>query len=133
MNNLETTAETGGVTSQPAFDPAQMAPNELAARSLDEMFELSKRQQTDKEASELALRASFEATKPRMVEDLRPSTILRSRIPVAIYARFSSDGQNPLSIDDQIAECQRYCELMNYEPILTASDAAMTGQSLAGR
>lgn len=127
---LPETNETSDEATIPDF--AAMAPSQLAAHSLDEMFDLSKRQLETAAASEERFRASF-ASEIQREASLKSATNLTSRTPVAIYARFSSEMQNPLSIEDQFSECRRYCELMGYEPIVLASDAAKTGQSLAGR
>jgi DNA invertase Pin-like site-specific DNA recombinase len=119
------------------FDPALASVEELASRSMDEMFDLSKEAREILLAKDAQFEASLAAigtTNPSSrTDELKASTVLRSRIPVIVYARFSDDQQNPLSIDDQFAEARRYCDAMGYEPIMFCSDAAMTGQSLTGR
>lgn len=111
------------------------APNsELIGQSLDAMFDVSVKQReqaTEREERFRRALATIQKTDPS--GEKTPSGIIGTRIPVAIYARYSDDQQNPLSIDDQFAECRRYCERMGYEPIIFASDAAKTGQSFAGR
>ncbi len=51
----------------------------------------------------------------------------------AIYARYSSDLQNPRSIEDQQALCRRWCEREGYGVVATFSDAALSGASIHGR
>lgn len=53
---------------------------------------------------------------------------------IAIYARYSSDLQNPSSVEDQIALCRRLaCEQFGVEGerLLVYSDAAITGATMA--
>ena len=45
----------------------------------------------------------------------------------AIYARFSSDQQNPSSADDQIALCTRYAEQQGWRVVSTFKDEAISG------
>jgi site-specific DNA recombinase len=52
---------------------------------------------------------------------------------VAIYARYSSDLQNPRSIEDQVALCRRWCEREGHGVFATFSDAALSGASIHGR
>ena len=52
---------------------------------------------------------------------------------VAIYARYSSDLQNPRSIEDQEALCRRWCEREGHGVVATFSDAALSGASLHDR
>ena len=52
---------------------------------------------------------------------------------VAIYARYSSDLQNPRSIEDQEALCRRWCEREGHGVVATFSDAALSGASIHGR
>jgi site-specific DNA recombinase len=51
----------------------------------------------------------------------------------AIYARYSSDLQNPRSIEDQEALCRRWCEREGHGVVATFSDAALSGASIHGR
>jgi len=51
----------------------------------------------------------------------------------AIYARYSSDLQNPRSIEDQQALCRRWREREGYGVVATFSDAALSGASIHGR
>ncbi|WP_375787125.1 recombinase family protein [Bradyrhizobium sp. Pha-3] len=51
----------------------------------------------------------------------------------AIYARYSSDLQNPRSIEDQAALCRRWCEREGHEVTEVFSDAALSGASIHGR
>ncbi|WP_417999883.1 recombinase family protein [Hyphomicrobium sulfonivorans] len=51
----------------------------------------------------------------------------------AIYARFSSDLQNPKSADDQIVECRRYVEREGGSVVLTFKDEAVSGASIENR
>jgi DNA invertase Pin-like site-specific DNA recombinase len=44
-----------------------------------------------------------------------------------IYARYSTDHQTQKSIDDQVAECRRYCERMGYVVERVLEDAEITG------
>ena len=46
-----------------------------------------------------------------------------------IYARYSSDRQSPASIDDQIAQCKKYCANQGWEVVDTYGDAAVSGAS----
>ncbi|SPP92854.1 recombinase family protein [Bradyrhizobium vignae] len=122
--------------TKPHFDPTTASVEELASRSMDEMFDLAKKAREaslEKDAQFEATLAAIETPKPSRAQELKASTVLQSRVPAIVYARFSDDQQNPLSIDDQFAEARRYCDVMGYEPILFCSDAAMTGQTLDGR
>lgn len=59
-------------------------------------------------------------------------TIKKKRIDrVAIYARYSTDGQNPKSVEDQVASCRRHLEDMKgqREPMVF-SDAAISGSTM---
>jgi site-specific DNA recombinase len=119
-----------------AFDPATASAEQLASRSMDEMFDLAKQAQNDSSGKETEFKAKLEmigTVKPTRMDELSASTILRSRVPVIVYARFSAEQQNPMSIADQFAEARKCCDAMGYEPILFCSDAALTGQSLVGR
>ena len=49
---------------------------------------------------------------------------------VAIYARYSTDLQNPASIDDQVRVCSDYARKNNYEIVNYFTDAAVSGSSL---
>jgi site-specific DNA recombinase len=51
----------------------------------------------------------------------------------ALYARFSSDLQNPRSITDQIALCRAFAERQGHVVVETFSDAALSGASIIGR
>jgi DNA invertase Pin-like site-specific DNA recombinase len=51
----------------------------------------------------------------------------------AIYARYSSDLQNPRSIEDQEALCRRWCEREGHGVVAAFSDAALSGASIHGR
>ena len=46
---------------------------------------------------------------------------------VAIYARYSTDMQNPKSVDDQFSECRKYAERNGYEIVREYADAGMSG------
>lgn len=48
---------------------------------------------------------------------------------VAIYARYSSELQNPTSIDDQIAMARRFCEQQGWTVTHVYSDYQMSGRS----
>jgi site-specific DNA recombinase len=123
-----------GLPSAADFDPAAAPDAVLVSRSLDEMFELSMRQRQPSLDREKKFREAIEATNPVGEQfKLSATTVRVGRIPVAIYARYSDDAQNPMSIEDQIAHCLRYCEVVGYEAVIICSDAAMTGQSLVGR
>jgi DNA invertase Pin-like site-specific DNA recombinase len=52
---------------------------------------------------------------------------------VAIYARFSTDQQNPASIADQVAECRRLAERLGAEVVDVFSDAEISGNTIANR
>ncbi|WP_295454630.1 recombinase family protein [uncultured Pseudophaeobacter sp.] len=46
---------------------------------------------------------------------------------VAIYARYSSDMQNPKSVDDQFSECRKHAERSGYEVVKEYADAGLSG------
>ena len=46
---------------------------------------------------------------------------------VAIYARFSTDLQNPKSVQDQVRECQRHADQSGWKVIEVFSDMALSG------
>ena len=48
---------------------------------------------------------------------------------VAIYARFSTDMQNPLSAEDQIRLCRSYADRQGWKVVDTFSDTAISGQN----
>ena len=50
-----------------------------------------------------------------------------------IYARFSTNLQNPRSIEDQVLLCRTFAAREGYEVIRVYSDAAKSGASLHGR
>ena len=52
---------------------------------------------------------------------------------VAIYARYSSDLQNPLSTEDQIRECKAHAEARGYHVVAVYRDDAISGASLLQR
>jgi len=51
----------------------------------------------------------------------------------AIYARFSSELQNPRSIDDQADLCRAYCAREGLAPADLYADRALSGSTTAGR
>ena len=51
----------------------------------------------------------------------------------AIYARYSSDLQSPLSIEDQLRLCERYAERDGLTVVARYTDAAISGASIVGR
>ena len=51
----------------------------------------------------------------------------------ALYARFSSDLQNPASIDDQFRTCRRHAERIGAEVVAEFSDAGISGASAVNR
>ncbi len=51
----------------------------------------------------------------------------------AIYARYSSDRQNALSIADQVLVCMRHAQAQGWELAATFSDAAISGAAMANR
>ena len=51
----------------------------------------------------------------------------------AIYARYSHERQNALSIADQVKACMRHAEAQGWELAATFSDAAISGASMANR
>lgn len=51
----------------------------------------------------------------------------------ALYARYSIDRQNPLSIADQVALCRRYAETLGFIVVVVYSDAAISGAAMANR
>ncbi|MBL9015585.1 MAG: recombinase family protein [Myxococcales bacterium] len=48
-------------------------------------------------------------------------------IPIAIYARYSTDKQDARSIDDQLRRCREYAERNGYEVVAEFTDAATSG------
>ena len=52
---------------------------------------------------------------------------------VALYARYSSHLQNPKSIDDQLAECQRHIHNLGGTVVARYSDAAVSGSTALKR
>jgi DNA invertase Pin-like site-specific DNA recombinase len=53
-----------------------------------------------------------------------------SPLPVAIYARYSTDRQDARSIDDQIHRCRRFVAERGYIVVAEHRDAAQSGASL---
>lgn len=51
----------------------------------------------------------------------------------AVYARFSTDQQNPTSSADQIAMCRDYAERSGFQVVKTFNDDAKSGASIIGR
>lgn len=51
----------------------------------------------------------------------------------AIYARFSSERQNPRSIDDQVAVCRRHADRRGWEVVDVYTDASIAGFAMANR
>ncbi|SFN77248.1 Site-specific DNA recombinase [Roseovarius lutimaris] len=51
---------------------------------------------------------------------------------VAIYARYSTDMQNPKSIDDQVRECRAHAEREGFSVVQVYSDMALSG-AIKGR
>lgn len=51
----------------------------------------------------------------------------------ALYARYSDDKQNPRSIEDQLALCQRHAESRGWAVAATFCDAAISGAAMANR
>lgn len=52
---------------------------------------------------------------------------------VALYARYSSDLQNPQSIDDQLLLCRQLAEQEGWEVVDSYFDKAISGASIRGR
>jgi DNA invertase Pin-like site-specific DNA recombinase len=52
---------------------------------------------------------------------------------VALYARFSDESQNPLSIADQLALCRRHAEAQGWQVVATFEDAALSGVGVEHR
>jgi len=48
-------------------------------------------------------------------------------LPVAIYARYSTDRQDARSIDDQVRRCRAHAATHNYRVVAEYSDAAISG------
>ena len=46
-----------------------------------------------------------------------------------IYARYSSDNQRDASIDQQVKECEKYADQLEYEVIRIYADRALTGKT----
>jgi DNA invertase Pin-like site-specific DNA recombinase len=51
-------------------------------------------------------------------------------LPVALYARFSTDRQDARSLDDQARRCRRFAEERGYEVVADYRDAAESGAHL---
>ena len=52
-----------------------------------------------------------------------------AKIPVVIYARYSSSGQRDESIEGQLRECHEFCKKSKYQVIGEYVDRALTGTS----
>ena len=52
---------------------------------------------------------------------------ITDRPRAAIYARYSSDMQNPKSVDDQVRECRQYASRQGWDVVDVFSDAEKTG------
>ena len=52
---------------------------------------------------------------------------------VAIYARYSTDNQNPRSVDDQIREAVEYCDRKGWRVVATFSDPEISGSTVVLR
>ena len=50
-----------------------------------------------------------------------------ARPRAVIYARYSTDLQNPLSIDDQVALCRKVAERQGWDIVGVESDPAISG------
>ena len=54
---------------------------------------------------------------------------------IIIYARYSTEDQNPRSIDDQVAECRRFLESLEIDlsqcEIQVLSDRAISGEEVS--
>jgi DNA invertase Pin-like site-specific DNA recombinase len=53
-----------------------------------------------------------------------------SRLRVVLYARYSSDQQNPTSIEDQFRICRHYAARQDWDVVATYADAAKSGTSM---
>jgi len=52
---------------------------------------------------------------------------------VAIYARFSDEIQNPLSIEDQLRTCNEFAHREGWQIVQTYTDPALSGFSVLQR
>jgi DNA invertase Pin-like site-specific DNA recombinase len=52
---------------------------------------------------------------------------------VALYARYSSDQQNPLSVEDQLFLCREWAEREGWQVVGSYDDAAISGASVTLR
>jgi site-specific DNA recombinase len=52
---------------------------------------------------------------------------------VALYARYSSDLQNPQSIDDQLLVCRQLAAREGWDIVACHHDGAVSGASIRGR
>ena len=60
----------------------------------------------------------------------KPHLNINTRSPrVAVYARFSCDNQRDETIEDQLADAERYCAERGYEIVAVYPDYALTGRS----
>ena len=66
---------------------------------------------------------------PLMVGAALPA-LARRRLRIVLYARYSTDGQNPLSVDDQIAKCRQYVSTLDLGEVefVVLHDAAISGE-----
>ena len=51
----------------------------------------------------------------------------------ALYARFSTDNQNPTSVEDQLALCRRYAEQIGARVVGEFGDAGISGTAMGNR
>ncbi len=67
-----------------------------------------------------------------LVSVLASAIMITSAHHIAIYARYSSDVQNPASADDQIEVCRKYVaeKFANADLVQIFSDAALTGTTM---
>lgn len=57
----------------------------------------------------------------------------RTKQVAIIYARYSSDRQNAITLDSQISYCRDYCWMRHYEIVGDYCDRATSGKTLSGR
>ena len=58
-----------------------------------------------------------------------PRTAAGPIVRAAIYARYSSDNQSEVSIDDKVEVCRRYAERQGWTVTTVYDDAALSGSS----
>jgi len=64
-------------------------------------------------------------------QSMKPAVHAAPRPRAAIYARFSTDLQNPRSAEDQARACREYAERQGWEVVEVYKDLAISGTTTA--